>query len=134
MSKLIELSKTEGLLKKRLYEMALNNTGEQMCVDDVCADIANNRLSRWLDEVPSIEDDVISYCLQRNMVIVTRETFECLKKESNKVTRHAYLRRSRVFGGLDECSNCGCAYPHNREKGVYLSYCAKCGAKFDGEV
>lgn len=48
--------------------------------------------------------------------------------------KHAYLRKSRVFGRLDECSNCGCTYPHNRGEGVYLNYCAKCGAKIDGEV
>lgn len=134
MSKWVELSKTEELLKKRLYETALNNAGQRALVDDICEDIANNRVGQWLAEVPSIEDDVIAYCLRNNMVVVDRETFEWMKHDSEKVTRHAYIRRSRVFNGLDECSNCGCAYPHNREKGVYLNYCAKCGAKFDGEV
>ena len=39
---------------QRLYESALNNVGYECKAEDVFMDIADNRLSTWISEIPSI--------------------------------------------------------------------------------
>lgn len=85
------------------------------------------KVERITFQEPSYSDPI-------NVLTEVRDKVRALPTVEAEPVKHAYLRKSRVFGGLDECSNCGCAYPHNREKGVYLNYCSKCGAKFEGEV
>lgn len=45
--------------------------------------------------------------------------------------RYVYLRRSRNYLGVYECSECGVAYPqYVKNSGLILNYCSKCGSKF----
>lgn len=45
--------------------------------------------------------------------------------------RYTYLRRSRIYPGAYECSECGVSYPqYVKNNGLILNYCSKCGAKF----
>ena len=42
-------------LKKRLVETAINNTGVTARCDSIFEDTADNRISTWINEVPSAE-------------------------------------------------------------------------------
>lgn len=50
MPRLIDADKSTEILKKLLYETALNNSGEASMM---CADIAEHRLKTWVDLVPT---------------------------------------------------------------------------------
>lgn len=51
-------------LKKRLIETAINNTGVTASCDSIFADIADNRISTWINEVPSAQpvEDIRAMC------------------------------------------------------------------------
>lgn len=46
---------TQRHIYTRLYESALNNVGYECDASDVFTDIAKNRLSTWISEIPSIQ-------------------------------------------------------------------------------
>lgn len=49
--------------QERLYESALNNVGYECKADEVFADIAQNRIKTWLNEVPSAQPQ-ITHCAE----------------------------------------------------------------------
>lgn len=55
MNDLIYREQTINHLKKRLIETAINNTGFRALCDIIFADIADNRIEPWINEIPSAE-------------------------------------------------------------------------------
>lgn len=55
MNDLISRQAAIDLCKKRLYETALNNIGCELSADDVYSEMAENRISNWLNDVPSVQ-------------------------------------------------------------------------------
>lgn len=51
----ISRAKAQKHIYTRLYESALNNVGYECKASDVFTDIAENRLSTWISEIPSIQ-------------------------------------------------------------------------------
>ena len=89
-------------LKKRLYETALNNDTEHPYYEEM----ADNRVSVWLDEVPTIEP-------KRGKWVTTPYT---------------------DYDDAWECSACGCLWTfiEGTPKDNGANYCPNCGAKMDG--
>ena len=44
-------------IKKRLFETAFNNVGIKQNIDETLADVAENRLENWLNELPPIQPE-----------------------------------------------------------------------------
>lgn len=57
MSDLISRHDAINKCQERLYESALNNVGCECKADEVFADIAQNRIKIWLNEVPAAEPE-----------------------------------------------------------------------------
>jgi hypothetical protein len=55
MDKLISQQAAIDKITKRLYETAFNNVGIKQNVDETLADVAENRLENWFNELPSIQ-------------------------------------------------------------------------------
>lgn len=55
MSRYIDADVTLETLKELLFKTAINNVGYTRDVDEVCKDIADNRLSVWMEYVPSAD-------------------------------------------------------------------------------
>lgn len=72
----IDRNNTIEHLKKRLYETAFNNSGAFLGdtdfndLADVYADIAENRIANWINELPHIPMVDIKYCKEGNLDLV----------------------------------------------------------------
>ena len=55
MDKLISQQAAIDKIKKRLFETAFNNVGIKQNVDETLADVAENRLENWFNELPPIQ-------------------------------------------------------------------------------
>ena len=55
MSRYIDADVTLETLKEFLIKTAINNVGYQRDVDEACKDIADNRLSVWMEYVPTAD-------------------------------------------------------------------------------
>lgn len=88
-------------LKKRLYETALNNDTEHPYYEEM----ADNRVSVWLEEVPSVEP------------------------KRGKWERHV-LKNANVPWGYD-CSACGAWFVVGEDTVEKYYYCPNCGAKME---
>ena len=55
MSDLISRADAIEAVKQRLYQSAMNNMSTIMTADKIFADIADNRIELWLNEVPSAD-------------------------------------------------------------------------------
>lgn len=86
----------------RLYETALNNVGYKCEADKVFADIAENRLSTWISEIPSMQ----------------------LKTKTGRWV----LIPNYQFNGYPNlcCDQC------RRSVQTRTNYCPHCGAKMEG--
>lgn len=73
MSRYIDADVTLETLKEFLIKTATNNVGYKRDVDEVCKDIADNRLSVWMEYVPTA--DVV-------------EVVQCKNCKWNKSTLH----------------------------------------------
>jgi hypothetical protein len=51
----ISRAKAQKHIYTRLYESALNNVGYECKASDIFTDIAENRLSTWISEIPSVQ-------------------------------------------------------------------------------
>lgn len=91
-------------LSKRLYETALNNVDKS----EVYTDIAENRLTGWVDELPSIQPKEKTGQWIDNTVAFYRECSECGALVTN--------RMEKIFLHLE---------------GKKLNYCPNCGAKME---
>ena len=72
-------------LKKRLHETAVNNVGIMCMAEHVFAEIADNRLGVWMEELPSAQPEII-YC-----------------KDCKYATRWRSEESARKFGQVYEC-------------------------------
>lgn len=59
MDKLISQQAAIDTIKKRLFETAFNNVGIKQNTDETLADVAENRLENWFNELPSAQPDII---------------------------------------------------------------------------
>ena len=91
-------------LSKRLYETALNNVDKS----EVYIDIAENRLTGWVDELPSIQPKEKTGWWIDNTVAFYRQCSECGALVTN--------RMEEIFLNLE---------------GKKLNYCPNCGAKME---
>lgn len=91
-------------LSKRLYETALNNVDKS----EVYTDIAENRLTVWVDELPSVQPKEKTGQWIDNTVAFYRECSECGALVTN--------RMEKIFLHLE---------------GKKLNYCPNCGAKME---
>lgn len=91
-------------LKKRLYETALNNDTELPYYEEM----ADNRVSVWLEEVPTIDP------VKHGKWIVKEKVYPDLPNDSD----YRY-----------ECSLCGWEDQHNEK--MIVPYCWHCGARMD---
>ena len=57
MDKLISQQAAIDKIKKRLYETAFNNVGIKQNVDETLADVAENRLENWFNELPTVQPE-----------------------------------------------------------------------------
>lgn len=55
MSRYVDVDATLETLKEFLIKTAINNVGYKRDVDKVCKDIADNRLSVWMEYVPAAD-------------------------------------------------------------------------------
>lgn len=55
MSRYIDANATLNIIKKYLYETALNNFTTDRKVSDICENIAIHRIATWIDEVPTAD-------------------------------------------------------------------------------
>ena len=55
--KLINKEQAIDKIKKRLFETAVNNVGIKQNIDETLADVAENRLENWFNELPSIQPE-----------------------------------------------------------------------------
>ncbi len=98
----IDAERAKELLKSRLYETALNNVGNVKDASEIYIEIADNRVSDWIDAVPTADgiEEKIGYN----------------KKEE--------------YPSLFECSVCEwyCSDTYYGDTGEYL-YCPHCGTK-----
>ena len=92
-------------LSKRLYETALNNVDKS----EVYTDIAENRLTVWVDELPSIQPKEKTGQWIDNTVAFYRECSECGALVTD--------RMEKIFLYLED---------------IKLNYCPNCGAKMEG--
>lgn len=87
----ISKSKTLEHLKKRLYETAMNNVGctlEMANMDDISgvfADIAENRIDTWINELPPIQPKAkVGHWIKVVEVYLPYMCSECGKSEFRK--------------------------------------------------
>lgn len=118
MSRYIDADVTLETLKEFLIKTATNNVGYKRDVDEVCKDIADNRLSVWMEYVPTA--DVVE--------VVHGEWIKTTIPEwcgTDELHRSIYRDREIV-----KCSECGNPSPvYNIE----FEFCPRCGAKMDGK-
>lgn len=118
MNNSINREKTIAHLKKRLIETAINNTGVRALCDSIFADIADNRIEPWINEIPNAEVE--------------------------PTKRGRWIKMSDINGYYYACSECGeelfrewvfdrefDVFPHLRSIDK-TPYCPKCGAKMEG--
>ena len=55
MSRYVDANVTLNIIKKYLYETALNNFTTDRKVSDICENIAIHRIATWIDEVPTAD-------------------------------------------------------------------------------
>lgn len=55
MSRYIDADATLNIIKKYLYETALNNFTTDRKVSDICENIAIHRIATWIDKVPTAD-------------------------------------------------------------------------------
>ena len=55
--KLINKEQAIDKIKKRMFETAFNNVGIKQNIDETLADVAENRLENWFDELPSAQPE-----------------------------------------------------------------------------
>lgn len=63
---------TINVITKRLYETAFNNIGIKQDIDETLVDVAENRLEKWFDELPSAQPEIIVLCV------------DCIKRDKCK--------------------------------------------------
>ena len=105
MQRLIDADKAKEVLKKLLYETAMNNSGGASLM---CEDIAENRLESWFGLVPTVDAEPVRHghwITQFDDLFPMESTIECSacgeKEWMMTITNH--------------------------------NYCPNCGAKMDGE-
>lgn len=107
MSRYIDDDETLKIIKKMLYETALNNfTTDRKFADD-CEEIAEHRLATWIGLVPTA--DVVEV----------------------KHGRWIDDRLCTTLGGTYEVQRCSVCGEHYEEVGYDWNYCPNCGAKMD---
>ena len=104
--RLIDEDKAKEVLKKLLYETALNNTGD---FSIMCVNIAQERLDTWLGLVPTADAVPV---------------------------RHGRWIYKGVRGRFPVCECSVCGNTENADWAVLgdnVNYCPNCGAKMDVE-
>ena len=103
------ISKQDAIdkLKERLIETALNSVGLRENVDETLIDVAEERIERWLDEVPPVQP-------KRGYWIESHE--------------HAYMGN-----GVKEWTNWYCS-ECDAPNGEPTDFCPHCGADMRGET
>ena len=67
MNDLIEREEAKAWLKSQLYATAINNIGLRRSVDEVYAEIAQNRIEDWVDAIPSAKaQSIIEHSTRRD--------------------------------------------------------------------
>ena len=105
MIRYIDVGTTRQHLTDRLMESALNNIGIKTDADEVFRDIAENRLSVWIDELPTYDVQEVRH----GKWIWDDEGYHC-----SECFYHAYGETGEVLSGN-------------------WHYCPNCGAKMEGE-
>ena len=77
MSRYIDADATLNIIKKYLYETALNNFTTDRKVSDICENIAIHRIATWIDKVPTA--DVVPMAFHNKVLEVE------IKKQENLV-------------------------------------------------
>lgn len=90
---------------QRLWESALNNVGYECKAEDVFMDIADNRLSTWISELPSIQPKPMQVELEGD----------------------GYADGELVYD-YGKCPKCGWEFVYG-EKDWEEPYCCHCGQK-----
>ena len=104
MARYIDADVTLKTLKEILIETAINNVGYKRDVDEVCKDIADNRLSIWLECVPTAD---VREVVQGEWI----SSEDCLD---------------------DECSICHKAWNVCDNETYKFLFCPNCGADMRG--
>ena len=98
MSRYIDADATLETLKEFLIKTAINNVGYKRDVDEVCKDIADNRLSVWLEYVPTAD---VREVVHGEWIVKGQDVYCSVCKKESAYTWHGASKFS------DYCPNCG---------------------------